>query len=107
MCVTLPKRARPIFISSQGRGEAFRRAVMSNKDEVEQGEERAVPRYSEALGELESILDAIEHDEVDLDELGAKVERAAELIQLCRDKIESTKTQVRRIVSSLDEEIGA
>ena len=64
-------------------------------------------RYSEALHELESILDQIAHDEVDLDELGGKVQRAASLIKVCRDKIERTEMQVRRIIESLDEARGA
>ena len=60
------------------------------------------PRYSEAIAELEQILDQIENDEVDLDDLGGKVERAAELISLCRGKIERAELQVERIVTSLD-----
>ncbi len=39
-------------------------------------------RYTEALEELEKILDEIEQDEVDLDDLGERVERAALLIQV-------------------------
>lgn len=60
------------------------------------------PRYAEAIQELETILDKIENDEVDLDDLGAKVERAAALIQLCRQKIERTEFQVKKIVESLE-----
>ncbi|MEC9396011.1 MAG: exodeoxyribonuclease VII small subunit, partial [Myxococcota bacterium] len=60
-----------------------------------------------ALNELEQILDQIEGGEVDLDDLGAKVERAAALIQLCRGKIERAEVQVRRIIESLDREAGA
>ena len=36
-----------------------------------------------------------------------KVERAAQLIQLCRGKIEQAEMQVRRIIDSLDREGGA
>ena len=43
--------------------------------------------YREAVRELESILESIESTEIDLDQLTAKVERAAELIRLCRDRI--------------------
>jgi exonuclease VII small subunit len=35
------------------------------------------------------------------------VERAAQLIQLCRGKIERAEVQVRRIIESLDREAGA
>jgi exodeoxyribonuclease VII small subunit len=50
--------------------------------ETTQENEAQEPRYKEALNELEQILDQIEGGEVDLDDLGAKVERAAALIQL-------------------------
>lgn len=61
-------------------------------------------RYAEALAQLEKILSEIEQDEVDLDELGERVERAAHLIQLCRDKIERAEMQVKRIVNTLERE---
>jgi exodeoxyribonuclease VII small subunit len=75
--------------------------------ETTQENEAQEPRYKEALNELEQILDQIEGGEVDLDDLGAKVERAAALIQLCRGKIERAEVQVRRIIESLDREAGA
>lgn len=59
-------------------------------------------RYQEALTELETILNAIEKDEVDIDDLAHKVERAAHLLTVCRDKIEHTEMQVRRIIDTLD-----
>lgn len=65
------------------------------------------PRYKEALAELETILDQIESDAVDLDDLGARVERAAQLIQLCRGKIERAEMQVKRIIDSLDGDASA
>jgi exodeoxyribonuclease VII small subunit len=73
--------------------------VQEEQTEQVSGEE---PRYAEAIQELETILDKIENDEVDLDDLGAKVERAAVLIQLCRQKIERTEFQVKKIVESLE-----
>lgn len=61
-------------------------------------------RYAEALAELEAILDEIEKDEVDLDDLGERVERAAHLIQVCRGKIERAEMQVKRIVEGLEQD---
>jgi exodeoxyribonuclease VII small subunit len=63
--------------------------------------------YKDALLELEKILDQIEGDEVDLDELASKVERAATLLQLCRGRIAQTEQQVRRIIEDLDEDASA
>ncbi len=73
-------------------------------EEVKEGEEQL--RYAEALKELETILKAIEQDEVDLDDLGDHVERAAQLIQVCRAKIERAEMQVKRIVDSLEKDEG-
>jgi exodeoxyribonuclease VII small subunit len=58
--------------------------------------------YGEAMRELEAILDEIEADDVDVDVLAAKVRRAADLVQLCRRRIDDTQVQVEQIVSGLD-----
>jgi exodeoxyribonuclease VII small subunit len=60
--------------------------------------------YGEAVRELESILESIESTEIDLDQLTAKVERAAELIRLCRDRIKATEMKVIKVVKELEAE---
>ncbi len=60
--------------------------------------------YGEATQELESILEAIDGDEVGLDDLGAKVERAAALIDYCRERIDATELQVKEVIQGLEEE---
>ena len=67
-------------------------------------EEELDLEYGEALEELNEILAAIEDDRYDLDELGEKVGRAAELIRLCRQKIDATELQIKSIIDDLDEE---
>ena len=59
--------------------------------------------YADAMSELESILDDLEDDALDVDVLATKVERASTLIQLCRDRIGAARVQVERVVASLDE----
>lgn len=59
--------------------------------------------YADALGELEAILDDLEDDNIDIDVLATKVERASALIRLCRDRISSARTQVDRIVADLEQ----
>ena len=49
--------------------------------------------YAEALAELDVILAELDGDDVDVDRLADRVERAQELITLCRQRI--TKAQVR------------
>ncbi len=60
--------------------------------------------YSEALGELESILKELESDDVDVDKLAAHVQRASHLIELCRDKIGNAKLQIEEVVKGLAKE---
>ena len=59
--------------------------------------------YRDAVAELKTILDRIEGEDVDIDELSEKVERAAELIRLCRGRIEQTEMKVRRVLDDLGE----
>ena len=59
--------------------------------------------YADAMSELEAILDDLEDDDLDVDILATKVERASTLIQLCRDRIGAARVQVERVVASLDE----
>lgn len=57
--------------------------------------------YSDAIEELETILEEIEGDDVDLDDLAEKVERASALVGICRDKIDNTEMQVKSIIEDL------
>lgn len=60
--------------------------------------------YSEASTRLENILQDIESGEADVDELSARVEEAAGLIKLCREKLSRTELKVKKVVESLAEE---
>jgi exodeoxyribonuclease VII small subunit len=59
--------------------------------------------YGEALAELEALLGELEDDRVDIDVLGDKVRRAAELIARCRARIADARMEVDRIVGTLDD----
>ncbi len=59
--------------------------------------------YAAALAELEEILDQLEDDNIDVDVLSSKVERAAELIRLCRGRIRAAQMSVEEIVAELDD----
>lgn len=58
--------------------------------------------YARAVEELETILDELEDDNLDVDRLAERVGRAATLIRLCRERISHTRLEVERIVSDLD-----
>jgi exodeoxyribonuclease VII small subunit len=59
------------------------------------------PTYAEARGELEQILQDIESGEIDLDLLTEKVERAAALLTVCRQKLAATATKVKKVTDDL------
>jgi len=62
--------------------------------------------YNEALQELESILECIQDQELDVDDLSSKVKRASELLSLCKQKLRATETDVEKILREMEEETG-
>lgn len=60
--------------------------------------------YADALSELQQILGELEADDIDIDVLAVKVERAAELIRVCRGRINDAEVRVKEIVAGLDHE---
>lgn len=58
--------------------------------------------YAEAVAELEEILDGLEGEDVDVDHLSAQVKRAADLIELCRRRLDASRTEITRIVADLE-----
>jgi exodeoxyribonuclease VII small subunit len=60
--------------------------------------------YNEALEELESILERIQDQELDVDDLSTNVKRASELLRLCKQKLRATETDVEKILREMDEE---
>lgn len=63
--------------------------------------------YAAALAELDDILHELDGDEIDVDVLGARVRRAAELLRVCRDRISSARFEVEQVVAELEAEAGA
>jgi len=57
--------------------------------------------YADALSELESILERLEHDEPDVDRVAADVARAAELVRHCRSRIAAARLKVEEVVGDL------
>ncbi len=60
--------------------------------------------YAEAVAELEEILELLDGDDVDVDQLSTHVQRAAELIELCRERISSAKLRIEEVVGDLKDE---
>ncbi len=59
--------------------------------------------YSQALTELEEILNEIESEEINVDILAEKVKRAAYLIKFCKGKLRNTEEEVKKVLSEIEE----
>lgn len=64
------------------------------------------PPFGDAMDELRVILGRLDRDDVDLDELSGLVERAAQLIRLCRKRIVTTELRVQEIIDDLDADLN-
>jgi exodeoxyribonuclease VII small subunit len=58
--------------------------------------------YTEAFEELQQIVTEMEQGEITVDELSAKVKRAAQLIKICKQKLTATEQDVNAILKELD-----
>jgi exodeoxyribonuclease VII small subunit len=55
----------------------------------------ATATYEQALGELERLVQAMEGGQMPLDQLLASYRRGAELLQLCRTRLQTVEEQVK------------
>lgn len=53
--------------------------------------------YLSAWAELQKIVQDLQAGAVSIDEIGAKIDRAAELVRFCREKLRSTEDAVGRL----------
>ena len=56
--------------------------------------------YSDAIAEIELILEKIEGGKLDVDELAEKVNRVTKLLKICRDRLHNTETQINTILEN-------
>ncbi len=59
--------------------------------------------YSEAMAEIEDILEKIENEELDVDELAEKVKRVSVLLKTCKSKLTQTNEQVEQILKEMED----
>lgn len=58
--------------------------------------------YTISFEELQAIVREMEDGEISVDLLAAKVKRASELIQLCKNKLHNTEEDVQKILKELE-----
>lgn len=57
-------------------------------------------KYEEAVRQLETIVDKLENNELDIDELSAELKKAQQLIKLCKDKLTKTDEEIKKILDA-------
>jgi len=60
--------------------------------------------YSQALEELQRILEELESQQVDVDALSERVKRAAFLIEWCQTRLKKTETEVKKVLMEMEKE---
>jgi exodeoxyribonuclease VII small subunit len=59
--------------------------------------------YSDAVSELDEIVEALENQNVSIDDLESKVKRAAVLILFCKQKLKNTEEAIQGTIQQLQE----
>lgn len=59
------------------------------------------PTYEQAIAELEALVEALQRDEVAVDDLEVRVARGAELVELCRARLARAELAVEEVAGSL------
>lgn len=53
--------------------------------------------YAQAMEKLETIVAAIEKDELDIDQLSDKLQEAQKLVAFCKDKLYKTDEEIKKL----------
>lgn len=61
-------------------------------------------KYSEAIAELNSIVQEMQSDRCSIDELSAKTARALKLIEQCKARLTETDADIARLFAQIDED---
>lgn len=57
--------------------------------------------YRQAAEQLEEIVAQIENGELGIDELSKKVEEAAELVKMCKEKLRQTDADIEQMLNEI------
>jgi len=58
--------------------------------------------YEKSILEIESIIEEIENNSLNVDELSDKVKHVAQLIKSCKKKLSDTKSEVDQLLKAMD-----
>ena len=55
-------------------------------------------KYQEALTKLDELISEIENDEVDVDDLSARIKEAVILLRICKAKVDKADMEVKKVI---------
>ena len=59
--------------------------------------------YEAALKQLNAIVQQLERKEIKIDDLSTTVEKAKELVDFCREKLDKTEEDIKKIIDDQEE----
>lgn len=63
-------------------------------------------KYAKAVERLDEIISQIESEDIDVDELSVRVKEAAELIKVCKARINKAEMEVKKVVEDFAKDNG-
>ncbi len=57
--------------------------------------------YSQAIAELNAIVAKMQSDNCDIDTLAAQTSRSLQLLKYCKEKLQKTDTELKRLLEEL------
>ena len=54
-------------------------------------------KYEDAVRQLETIVDKLESNELGIDQLSSELKKAQLLIKLCKEKLTTTDTEIKKL----------
>jgi exodeoxyribonuclease VII small subunit len=58
--------------------------------------------YEKAVDEIENIIEEIEKEELNVDDLSAKIKKVAKLLRDCKSKLQETKDDVNNLLTDME-----
>ena len=59
--------------------------------------------YTKAFKELQKIVDELESEEVEIDALVSRLQRAGELLQICKSRLGATEAEMEKLLAKIVE----
>jgi len=63
---------------------------------------KKIENYSQAVAELEKIVQNIENNAYNVDELSEKIKEAVALIEFCKQKLSETDKEIEKLLETLE-----